>query len=173
MKSNFYALGFFAGLLFAVSPQLFAAPKPPITDPYKYVWDNDEGSVSGLVRFFLDINGDKIPDLFVGAKSLMGTGGGVFHVFTLNQNHEYTYLGKIDVNPGAIQMLSSVHHGIHDIKGYWHMSAFDGDLNQFAFNGKTFEKTNTKKIKSADFAKNISPGKITTEESGPNLNWKP
>lgn len=173
MKSKIQFLSLIILPILGTSPHLFAANREVISNPYKYVWDNDEGDASGLVRFFLDVNGDKIPDLFVGAKSLIGNGGGVFHVFTLNRNHEYNYLGKIDVHPQAIQMLPTVHNGIHDLKSYWHLSAFDGDLNLFAFNGKTFEKTNSKRIKFDDFAKTISPEKISTEDSGPKLTWKP
>ncbi len=52
--------------------------KAAIADPYQWVWDNDEGSISGLVRFSLDLNDDGAPEIFVSAKSLIGNGGGPF-----------------------------------------------------------------------------------------------
>lgn len=150
---------------------VFASGPSIVKDPYKYVLKNADGE--SLLRYSLDINDDKIPDLFVGTKALFGAHGGSFHVFLSSAKPEYKYLGKIDVAPSAMEILPAAHSGIHDIKTYWHQSAEDGYLSIFSFSGKKFERKQHRLIKSEAFATSIKPIDVSVEESGPTLDWKP
>jgi len=143
-----------------------------ISNPYKFVWSG-EGQASGLVRFFQDVNDDGTPDLFLGAKSLLGTGGGTFHIFKVEGNGRYQYLGSIEMNPSAFEVLSTKGNRLRDLKSYWHLSANEGVLSTFSFDGTAYKISSRNKIKSEDFMKKISPLSIKSEESGKRLNWAP
>lgn len=171
MKKFVTVLSLFS--LFAAAPIRAAPSKGNVTDPYKFVWEADEGATGGLVRFFVDLNDDKIPDLFVGSKSLIGSGGGIFHIFLVSENHKYRALGKVEINPSALEILSAKNHGMHNLKTYWHLSASEGNLVTFVFDGREFKKSATKRIGAAACSKMISPNKMEWQESGKNLSWVP
>lgn len=142
-------------------------------DPYKFVWSEEDGRVSGMVRFWVDLDGDKKDEVFVGAKALMGTGGGLFHVFKVLGTRNYRYLGKVDVHPETVQILTASRNGFRQFKSYWHLSAENGDLNTFTFDGTKFIKTAKKKINAEDLHKNLTATQINLQDSGPTLTWEP
>ncbi len=156
-----------------VIPLVRSSEPKLIKNPYQYVWENYEGNVAGIIRFSIDLDNDNNPELFLGAKSLMGNGGGNFHVFSRTKNESFINWEQIGIDPGMIQILPNKNHKVHSIKGYNHLSYTDGDINVYDFNGTTFKRTEQKRINRSDLEKNISPQKITTEESGLKLNWKP
>ena len=79
-----------------------------LNDPYKYIWENNPKMFLG--RFYLDINNDKIPELFLSVGG--GTGGTGFEVFTINK-HGYTYVGYIFFD--TLKVLPDKHNGFNDL----------------------------------------------------------
>lgn len=160
-------------LIFAWLVQSHAAKPTIIADPYKYVWANDEGAMAGLVRYHLDINNDKKPDLFVGPKSLLGTGGGTFHVFVKNSKSGYTYLGRLPmIRPDYTEVVSPGHGGYADLKTYIKKGMGDGDLFTYAYDGTSYVLWKQTPIKNTNDLK-LKVASVETEESGPMLTWSP
>lgn len=160
-------------ILLSIIISAHAAKPTMIPDPYKHVWGNDEGGIAGLVRFYLDINNDKKPDLFVGPKSLLGTGGGSFHVFVKNAKDGYTYLGRLPmIRPEFTEVISPGHGGYADLKTYVRKGFAEGDVLTYAYDGSSYVLWKQTQIKNPSDVK-IKPAAVNAEESGPMLTWTP
>jgi hypothetical protein len=143
-----------------------------VKDPYQLVWTHDEGQTRGLTRFFLDLNGDGKPELFIAATSLIGNGGGPFHVF-LSSSSCYTDVGSVFLSSGDFEVLNSVHHGLRDIKVYSHLSSATGTLAVYQFDGIKFQMSAERVIKSEEFSKEIKPVTVQFEQSSDAEHWEP
>ncbi len=143
-----------------------------VNDPYKIAWDNLDGEASGLTRFFLDINDDGRPDLFVTGTSLVGNAGAPFHVF-ISGSKGYRELGEVFLDNGSFQLLELKHKGVRDIKVCSHLSASECVLRTFIYNGKNYEKKSERTISGEKFKNEIStPTLVKFEKSGKPLSWK-
>lgn len=107
-----------------------------ISEPYADLW-RGEGSLQGLLRFRLDLDGDDAPELFLGAKALMGKAGGPFSIFK-DVPGGYAALGEVFLAPGAFEILPIRHHGFFDLRYCAPMGAEACELLTFAFNGRTY-----------------------------------
>ena len=76
----------------------------------------------GWWLYKVDINNDKDPELFVGAKSTRGTGGGIYHIFQKSKDG-YKHLGEVNVHPRSLEVTGPGHNGYRDLKGYWPSTA--------------------------------------------------
>jgi len=149
-----------------------AAKIPMINDPYKHVWASDDGGIAGLVRFYLDVNNDKEPELFVAAKAQVNLGGGVFHVFRKN-GKSYTYLGKLPyVRPEFIEVSYPGHNGYADLKTHIRQGANQNEVLTYAHDGKSYVLWKQTEVKNPADIK-IKAAQVTTEDSGPMLTWTP
>jgi len=155
-------------LLFSSAAGAFAEG---IENPYQYVWD-DEGDLEGITRFFLDINGDQTPELFIGANSLIGNGGGEFHVF-LKSGKSYNHLGSVFCSPGGLDVLATKHNGFSDLRTCTHMSAEECTLTIYIFSGEKYEPKSQKLVKASDLPKDFKPIRVEAEQSGKTLKWAP
>ncbi len=135
------SLGVLAALTSFTGLGALAAPTSHIEvrDPYRYVWDTDEGNVAGMTRFFLDLDDDGTPELFLAANSLIGNGGGPFHVFT-KTDKGYAEIGVVFLSPYGFQLVPDKHQGFHDIKAYTHLSAESGTLVTYVYGGSEYGK---------------------------------
>ncbi|MFH2084304.1 MAG: hypothetical protein ABII20_03125, partial [Candidatus Omnitrophota bacterium] len=136
-----------------------------IIDPYKYVWVQGEGEYQGMMRFYLDINDDNIPDLFLMANALRGSGGGTCHVFLINESG-YRYIGILSLHEKGFELLPTSHNGLRDIKSYWRMGGEEGNLGTCVFNGKKYISQSSERIKSRDYESRITPTNVIVEYSG-------
>jgi len=150
----------------------FAAEETLIRDPYKYVWDiADEGEVAGMTRFFLDLDNDGTPELFLAANSLIGNGGGPFHVFKKAMGG-YREIGEVFISPGDFQVMPQTHQGYHDIKACNHLSAESCTLVTYVYDGAEYKKTTDKVVKGESGKKEILATPVNAERSERELAWK-
>lgn len=163
---NFLSLVFL--ILFSLSS--FSGEKSLVKDPYKFVWDA-EGQVGGITRFFLDINDDGQPEIFVGANALIGNAGGEFEIFQ-KSGAGFIHLGAIFTHPENLNVLSSKHHGFRDLRTCAHYNADSCDLGTFEFNGSKYKPGKSKMIRGVDLPKDYVRAKVAPERSD-KLIWKP
>ncbi|MBL4888700.1 MAG: GNAT family N-acetyltransferase [Candidatus Lindowbacteria bacterium] len=121
-------------------------------NPYTYVW-NRGGSVSGMRRFYKDVNGDGRKDLFLAANSLPRSdkkndavfyeengmhekGRGPYHVFLILSG-KYRYVGKVAFDYRSFEILETKHFGLKDIHAYRRGAGSGRDV-VYTFNGKKF-----------------------------------
>ncbi|MGZ3792190.1 MAG: hypothetical protein ACXVCP_07570 [Bdellovibrio sp.] len=150
----------------------FAKDPKIINNPYQVVWDEMEGDVAGLTRFYLDINDDGIPDLFVTGTSLIGNAGAPFHVF-LAEEKKFKDLGEVFLDQNAFQLLKTKHHKVHDIKVCSHLSASECVLRTYVFDGTKYNEKTNRTISGIKFKEEIpSPNSVKFEKSGKPLSWK-
>ena len=138
--------------------------------PFDYVLKNsDFGKQNGTTRFYLDINDDKKLDLFAGER-WSGNAGGTYFIF-LKENKGYRLLGKIYLHPQGFQLLEKKHNGLRDILNYHHLSAFDGYLFTYHFDGKNYVKVSKKNMESKAFDAVIKPTLVKGLDAGPDEKW--
>lgn len=143
-----------------------------LENPYKELWEG-EGESQGLTRFFLDLDGDGKDELFVGAKSLLGKGGGLFSIFKETDNG-YVPLGDVFVHPGAFELLPIRHYGFFDLRYCAGVSAELCELIIFVFNGKEYMRSkNPTPPSSIRDLGGYGYAPVITEESGLTLTWGP
>lgn len=124
-----------------------------------------------MTRFFLDVNNDGAPELFLSANSLIGNGGGQFHVFK-KKKEGYAYLGIVFCFPGGIDILPAKRHGFHDLRTCSRLSAQQCDLTVYAFDGRQYAVRSKKVISSSERPKDFKPQMVKEEKSGKVLSWK-
>lgn len=141
-------------------------------NPYSVLWNQYGGDRAGLSRFYLDVAGDSRPELFLGLSGDQGNGGGQFYIFIIAADC-YKFLGTVDLSAQALEVLPAQHHGVHDLRTYWHMSARDGNLIRYAFDGEKYITLSKRSISSHKYASTIRPAPISIEYSGALLLWSP
>lgn len=132
-----------------------------VNDPYREVWE-DEGSVEGLIRFHLDLDGDDEPELFLGAAALSGKGGGPFFIFK-KLEAGYAALGEVFLYPGAFEMLPIRHNGFFDLRYCAPVSAESCEAMTFAFDRKSYVRADFPRIEGAPRPKNGRFAKVKAE----------
>ncbi len=141
-----------------------------VSNPFEYVLKNSEfGKENGTTRFYLDINDDKKLDLIAGER-WSGNAGGTYFIF-LKEEQGHRLLGSIFLHPQGFQLLQKKHNGIRDILNYHHLSAFDGNLYTYHFDGKSYVETSRKHIESKDFNSAIKPISVKSLDAGPGEKW--
>lgn len=106
------------------------------SDPYREIWLSNMGFLS---RFYLDINGDKIPELFLGwNESSDGTSYVVYKFVKSN----YLYLGYVMFD--SIQLLENKHFGNQDLMVYIRTGILEngrqrGILQVYEFDGMSYQ----------------------------------
>jgi hypothetical protein len=141
-----------------------------VRNPYQMAWE-DEGSVEGLVRFFLDLNQDGQPELFVGAKALLGQGGGPFRIFE-NMKPGWMLIGEVFIHPGAVEVLASRHSGFADLRYCGKVNADACMLTTYAFDGTAYVRLAPPlEVTGAEIGERAF-ARTTPEESGLRLTWR-
>lgn len=141
-----------------------------VKDPYRLAWE-DEGSLEGLVRFFVDVNQDGQPELFVGAKALLGPGGGPFRVYE-NITSGWRRAGTLFIHPGLLEMLPSEHAGFSDLRYCGAISAEMCSLTVYAYNGREYMPVSpAQAVKRTDVAGRVHVP-TSPEDSGLELTWR-
>jgi hypothetical protein len=155
-------------LVLLLSPKISLAET--VINPFEYVLKNSEfGKQNGTTRFYLDINDDKKLDIFAGER-WSGNTGGTYFVF-LKENKGYRLLGKIYLHPQGFQLLEKKHNGLRDILNYHHLSAFDGYLFTYHFDGKNYVEVSKKNMESKAFDAVIKPTLVKGLDAGPDEKW--
>jgi hypothetical protein len=173
-RAEFQRLGFSAKIDWPIRSAPVAVQNE--NDPYQKVWFEQEGYLGGMQRFFYDVNSDGFSDLFLGINSRRGNGGGPIEIY-LKSATGYKYIGGINAHPLAIEVLKSKSNGVNDLKTYWHMSASDGILSVYSYDGIQYRKKSSEEVVTKDdykeFKINITPTRFKLEQSGKQLEWKP
>ncbi len=145
---------------------------PSVANPYELVWQHEDGAAEGLTRFFLDINDDGHPDLFVAANSSIGNGSGAFHVF-LRSGGSYRDLGLLPLEPEALELLESKHFDIHDVKTCAHSGGGRYQCSIYEFDGTGFRAAASGDVAAPQVLAELHPAHLTVERTGAQLDWKP
>jgi len=102
---------------------------------------------SDLVEFTLDLDRDGVPELFLGAKSSIGNGGGEFWVFKKTIDG-YLKIGNLGLHPKAIRTLPPK-AGKWRFATFWHMSAGMGTLAIYSYDGRVIRQESSKEVNSS------------------------
>jgi len=153
-----------------------------VADPYKEVWNAELNENIGayrpyMSRFYMDANGDTIPELFLSWYG--GTGGRQYLMYQITQNG-YLYLGNISIY--SIEILSAKHQGFHDILVFWRLGrAASGEtygaLSMYEFDGEYYLEKKSMEIteEKASRLDLFHPDQENREEhpSNDTLRWSP
>lgn len=136
--------------LLCVQPMIEAAGPKPIQDPRAWARRHFEARFGDatLVELSLDLDQDGVPELFLGAKRSMGTGGGTFLVLR-KRGAAYLKVTELEMHPHAIRTLKS-RKGDWRFATYWHMSAGSGILAFYSYNGRRINLISRKDVESSD-----------------------
>jgi hypothetical protein len=94
--------------------------------------------------------------LFLAATEDCGNAGCDFYVLKKAQGESYQYLTKVFLNHNGFQFLKTKHHGLDDILFYAHVSAAQGTLVRYEFDGKSNQERESEVIPSSDFSSRIA-----------------
>lgn len=129
-----------------------------VDGPLRYVLSHADETGEGFVAFDCSRCSAMKDLLFVAATQECGNAGCNFYVFKKTNEASYGYLTNIFLHDGAFQFLKTVHHGMNDILFYHHMSAFEGDLDRYEFDGKDYQEVREgETIPSGEFFSRIVP----------------
>jgi hypothetical protein len=145
----------FIFLFFLMAWNIAYAATPKIGDvtdsPQKYVLAHAEFPEDGLTQFDCGACSTMKDSLFIAATRECGNAGCSFYIFKKEKGLSYIYLTTIFLSSGGFQFLKTSHHGYPDILTYHHMSAAEGTLSTFEFNGKEYlSKDQGRTIKSSE-----------------------
>lgn len=141
-----------------------------LANPYEELWEG-EGKSQGLIRFFLDMDGDKEDEVFVGAKSLVGKSGGLFSIFK-KVSSGYISLGEAFLYPGAFEVLPIRHNGFFDMRYCAGISAEQCELITFIFNGREYMRQDFKVSLVGELGQ-YGFASVKIEDSESALVWQP
>jgi hypothetical protein len=146
-------------LLFRGTPAQTLVKAGEITDnPQRLVLSRTDSPDQGIAQFDCSHCSAMNDLFFVAVASECGNAGCSFYVFQKIDGKSYKYVTNIFLNHGAFQFLKTMHHGRNDIVFYHHMSAFEGELGRYEFDGKdSLEVGETETIKNSDFKSRITP----------------
>jgi hypothetical protein len=143
--------------------------KPLVTNPYDWVGANEGGSLRGLTRFFLDLNDDGVPELFLASTGLIGKMGGPFHVFQ-QRNSAYQELGIIFTSIDTLETPPSKTTGFSDLRVCLGSKEKSCRLIDYAFNSKEYRKRTDQVLKKPYTPKYLI--KIKSEHSDDGKIWQ-
>jgi hypothetical protein len=129
-----------------------------ITDnPERYALSHAERTDEGIVEFDCSRCSAMTDLLFIAATDECGNAGCHFYVFKKAQGTSYKYLTNVFLDRGGFQFLKTKHHGLNDILFYSHLSAAEGTLGRYEFDGKNYQERTSEVIPSSDFNSRITP----------------
>lgn len=147
-----------------------------IAAPYRFVRNEHDiyGSGSGMSRFFLDLDQDGAPELFLGATALQGNGGGIYHVFKQHGWEPTSYLGVVDVHPSAIAIETRESGIPGDLITYWHISSTEGHRFRYRFKRGRYLKIESESVEQPpdSFELGFVPAPVQVEHSDANGAWQ-
>lgn len=144
-----------------------------LSDPYRYMWEVEEGGIGGLVRFFTDVNFDNKPDLVIGSKSLLTEEGGTFHIF-INLHDGYMDTGPIFLNPRALVIAKQKNKGLAIVKTVRGSSAKgNARMQEWHYTGLVYELAKSEKYSSSKHGNIQNAKPFRLESSGKTLLWTP
>lgn len=141
-------------------------------DPYQKIWQKHEGKVAGMKRFFVDLNDDGKKELFLGANSLYGNGGGIFYIFQ-QKNLGYKSLGQVFIDLNNFEVSDEKVNGFRIIKSFNKNGLSLGNLNYYQLIEDGYKKTKSEKHDPERKIKLINQTNIQPEDSGDILKWRP
>jgi hypothetical protein len=126
-------------------------------NPERYVLSHAELPDEGIVEFDCSRCSAMTDLLFVAATEECGNSGCPFYIFKKMQGTSYKYLTNLFLDRGGFQFLKTKHHGLNDILSYSHLSAAEGTLGWYEFDGNNYQERESKVIPSSDFNSRITP----------------
>lgn len=123
------------------------------------------------MRFFIDLDQDGLPDLFVGAKALLGPGDGPFRVYR-RSGVGWLPIGEVFVHPGAIELLPSRHAGFVDLRYCGQVSVDACSLVTYVFGETAYGPSASPRVVSEGDLGARAFARTESEESGPRLTWR-
>lgn len=130
------------GFLFSVTAN--ADETVTVEDPY-LVAKEKTGSLS-LRRFFLDINADKRPELFVAAHSTCGKSSCRYHIFSEQTDGKFLSLGNVVLSELSFSLLPPGVDGINGITTRLAHSACEFNLVEYAYKKGSFYEHTTQAV---------------------------
>ena len=109
-----------------------------VKEPYKEIWDYSDKYKKHLSRFYQDIDGDYIPELFIHWNDIHNNSSYLLYKIT---SDEYLYLGSITF--WSCEILQTTHFGYKDIQIFCSEGKSEsneelGFLTLLEFNGKSY-----------------------------------
>ncbi|MCE5223094.1 hypothetical protein LLG10_02745 [bacterium] len=154
-----------------------------VSDPYLEIWNAEVKESIGvyrlyLSRFYKDLNGDGIPELFL--SWFGGTGGRQFLIYQITKDG-YRYLQNMFMY--SLEVLDENHNGYQDIQVFARLGAgpgggtTNGSLSRYEFNGEYYISKKSMEIteEHASRANLFHPEQNNREEhpSIDTLHWSP
>jgi hypothetical protein len=123
----------------------------------QYVLSHSDFPEGGITQFDCSKCSAMTNLIFVAPTKECGNAGCGFFIFK-EQNKSYEFVTIHFLHPGAFQFLKSKHLGMNDLLFYNHMSAMEGTLTTFEFDGKNYQQVGkSEAIKSADLDRRLKP----------------
>ena len=135
--------------------KLDGAYEEPITDIKQWAADNFSDGPNAeqdywkLEMFELDIDHDKIPEVFVTTPRLHGNGGGPHFVFQ-KRKEGYFYIGRLDGSQHTMRVLPLGSDHLPRIMTFWNNGGGSGTASISKNNGKRFIQVSSEVIRSGD-----------------------
>jgi hypothetical protein len=129
------------------------------SDPQRFVLAHAGGD-AGIAQFDCSQCSAMNDLLFIGSRESCGNAGCEYYIFKKTDAKSYTFVTTIFLHRVGFQFLKTKHHGFNDILSYHHMSASEGELAHFEFDGKQYEEGESEIIQSSEFDSRIKPEKV-------------
>lgn len=130
------------GFVLLFSSSVFAmtvAKSGDITkDPRAYAKEHAEFSDQGFREFKCSECTALKKAVFVAPSSTCGTGGCEYMMF-VPEGTSFKYVTTVTLAPGGFEFLKTAHKGYPDVKSYAHLSAYEGSVGVYEFNGQAYK----------------------------------
>ena len=126
-----------------------------VSDPKKHVLARTDNPEQGIRQFECNQCSAMKGVIFIAPNADCGNAGCNYSLYK-KENGSYKFLTTVFLHPMSFQFLKTSHHGLNDIISYHHLSADEGSIATYVFDGteyKAMEKA--RMIKSSDFEKYI------------------
>lgn len=122
-------------------------------NPQKYVLSHTEDATQGLTQFDCTKCSFMRDLVFISSTTECGNSGCNYFVFR-KKGEDYEYVTPVFLHPDSFQFLKSAHHGLNDFISYSRLSAFEGSLATYQFDGKEYKRSGkVQNIKAQDVEK--------------------
>jgi len=119
-----------------ISKQSIGKDRPFERDPYQKLKEEyKEMGYHYLSRFYLDITGEGVPELFI--MTYGGTGGSSYLVYQIEPDG-YLFVGEMHFR--TLHVLHEKTHGFHDLIFTWRGGSVDRYLTLMQFNGYEYQE---------------------------------
>ena len=103
-----------------------------------------------LLYHYLDLNEDGVQEEFVAEADLCGTGGCEWQIFDTHASPS-RFLGTVFGKKESIRALPAKKKGLHRLRLYHAMGAFEGVVVEYEFNGTEYKVVLSKDIANTQY----------------------